>query len=111
MSSKIKNICVILVMGLIFLWGIIAGIERLVFLHAEQYPNFLVKNTVTLDSKEKIYQLIDLTCPQGGTDIVKRNDAFYLRCGFFLPKSYVTKIFIVKQSSANESEKNKEEGT
>lgn len=111
MSSKIKNICLIIMISLIFLWGIMAGIERLVFLHAEHYPDFLVKETVTLDSKDKLYQLIDLICPQGGTDIVKRKDALYLRCGYFLPKSYVTKVFIVEHSSANGAEKNKEYGT
>jgi len=45
--------------------------------------------------------LIKLSCPQGGADIIERNDAHYFRCGFVWPASEVTKVFILNKSSSN----------
>ncbi|HCR5301036.1 TPA: hypothetical protein OO086_002513 [Legionella pneumophila] len=92
MKPIAKNFGVIICIGLIFLWSFIAAIERLVFLNTNSYPDFLVNQTVSLESKEKIHELIKLSCPQGGADIVERDNAYYFRCGFFWPTSVVTKV-------------------
>ncbi|KTC88307.1 hypothetical protein Ldro_0795 [Legionella drozanskii LLAP-1] len=73
------------------------GIERVVFFNSNQYPNFLVDHTISLDSKEKLYKLTELSCPHLGSDLVERNSVVYVRCGLFWPTSKVTKIYIVNK--------------
>ena len=92
MKSITKNLGVIVLIGLILLWSSIAAIERLVFFNTNLYPDFLVKKTVTLESKEKMFELIKQSCPQGGADLLERDNAHYVRCGLFWPMSKVTKI-------------------
>lgn len=99
MKPFIKDISVIFLIGLLMLWSFLAAIERLVFFNTNQYPNFLVNKTVSLESKEKMYELIKLTCPQGGADSIKRDDALYIRCGLFWPKSQVTKVYFVNNEN------------
>ncbi len=96
MKPIVKNLGVVVCIGLMFLWSIIAAIERLVFFNTNSYPDFLVNKTVSLESKDKMYDLIKQSCPQGGADIVERENAFYLRCGLFWPTSEVTKVQEVK---------------
>lgn len=92
MKPIIKDLGVILCIGLMLLWSCIAAIERLVFFNTNSYPDFLVNKNVSLNSKDKMYDLIKQSCPQGGVDIVERNEFHYFRCGFFWPTSQVTKV-------------------
>ena len=98
MKPNVKDLGVIVLIGLLLLWGFLAAIERLIFFHTNQYPDFLVNKTISLDSKEKMFEMIKSTCPQGGSDSIERADALYFRCGLFWPTSKVTKIFIKKPS-------------
>lgn len=97
MKPMLKNLGVIVCIGLMLLWSFIAAIERLVFFNTNSYPDFLVNQTVSLESKEKLYELIKLSCPQGGADIVKQDNTLYFRCGFFWPTSQVTKVQLVNK--------------
>lgn len=99
MKPIIKDLGVTILIGLILLWSFIAAIERLVFFNTNIYPNFLVNKTVSLESKEQMFELIKLSCPQGGADIIERTGAHYFRCGFFWPTSQVTKVFFNKSRS------------
>lgn len=103
MKPIIKDLGVIVLIALILLWSFIAANERLVFFNTNLYPDFLVNETVSLESKEKLFELIKQFCPQGGVDILEKNDAHYLRCGFLWPASKVMKLILVNKSSSNGS--------
>lgn len=105
MKLIIKDLSVIILIGLLLLWSFLAAIERLVFFNMNQYPDFLVSNTVSLESKEKMFELIKLTCTQGGADSIKRGDALYFRCGSLWPKSQVTKVYFVNKSNLEGSKR------
>lgn len=98
MKPIIKDLSVIVLIGLILLWSFLAAIERLVFFNTNQYPDLLVHKTISLESKEKRFELIKLICPQGGADTIEKENALYIRCGFLWPKSQVTKVNIVNKS-------------
>lgn len=100
MRPVIKDAGVIFLVGLLLLWGGIASIERLVFFNTNIYPDLFVNNTVSIESEDKMHELIESTCPQGGADIIKRNNTLYYRCGMFWPKSQVTKVTLVNKSNA-----------
>ncbi|WP_454783523.1 hypothetical protein [Legionella sp. WA2022007384] len=106
MKPIIKDLSVIILIGLLLLWGFLAAIERLVFFNTNLYPDFLVSKTISLESKEKMFELIKLTCPQGGADSIERDDVLYFRCGLLWPKSQVTKVYLVNKSNSDESNKN-----
>lgn len=99
MKPIIKDLSVIVLIGLLLLWSFIAAIERLAFFNTNLYPDFFVSKTVSLDSKEKMHELIKQSCPRGGADIVKRDNAQYSRCGLFWPTSQVIKIIILNKPS------------
>jgi hypothetical protein len=107
MKPIIKDISVIILIGLLLLWSFLAGIERLVFFNTNLYPDFLVNKTVSLESKDKMFEMIKLTCPQGGADSIERDNALYFRCGFLWPKSQVTKVYLMNKSNSDESNKTK----
>lgn len=92
MKPLVKDVGVIFLVGLLLLWGGVASIERLLFFNANLYPDVFVNNTVSIESKDKLHELIKLTCPEGGADIIEKNNAIYYRCGMFWPKSQVTKV-------------------
>lgn len=102
MKPIIKDLSVVALISLLLLWSFIAAIERLVFFNTNLYPDFLVTKTVSLESKEKMFELMKQSCPQGGADIVKRNNAQYFRCGLLWPTSQVIKIVILNKPSPNE---------
>lgn len=62
MKPITKDFGIVVLMVLILLWGFTASIERLVFFNTNLYPDFLVNKTVSLDSKEAIYELIKQSC-------------------------------------------------
>ncbi|MFT4060675.1 MAG: hypothetical protein QM652_14165 [Legionella sp.] len=64
MKPIIKDLSVVFLIGLIFLWSFLAAIERLIFFNTNQYPDFLVYKTISLGSKEKRLELIKLIYPQ-----------------------------------------------
>lgn len=97
MTQNIKRLSVIILIGLLMLWSFLAGIERLLFLNANYYPDFLVNKTLSLDSKEQIYKLIDLTCFHRESDIIEKKNGIYVRCGTFWPKTNVTKVNLLRK--------------
>lgn len=106
MKPIIKDLSVIFLIGLLLLWSFLAAIERLLFFNTNVYPDFLVNKTVTLESKEKMSELVKLTCPQGGASI-ERDKSLYFRCGFLWPKSQVTKVYLVNKSNSGKLNKMK----
>lgn len=100
MKSITKDLGVIILIGLLLLWSFIAGIERLVFFNSNQYPDFMVNKKISLDSKEKLYELPQLSCPNGN-DIVEKKDAIYLRCGLLWPLTQVSKISLTNTPAKN----------
>lgn len=66
MNPIIKDLGVIILIGLLLLWSFLAAIERLIFFNTNLYPDFLVNTKDSLESKEKMFELIKLTCPRVG---------------------------------------------
>ncbi|KTC89159.1 hypothetical protein [Fluoribacter dumoffii] len=100
MKSITKDLGVITLIGLLLLWSFIAGIERLVFFNGNKYPDFMVNKKISLDSREKLYKLTQLTCPDGN-DIVEKNGAIYVRCGLLWPLTQVSKISLINTPAKN----------
>jgi hypothetical protein len=99
----IKNLFVIVLIGLFMIWSIISGIERLAWYNSSLYPEFMINKKVNLESKQQVYDLIKSTCINGESDIIERNGALYVRCGSFWPKIRLMKIYIVNKSSSTSS--------
>ncbi len=53
-----------------------------------------------------MFELIKLTCTQGGADSIERDDVLYFRCCLLWPKSQVTKVYLVNKSNSDGSNKN-----
>ena len=62
LKTRIKNLMVIILIGSFMIYSILSGIERLIWANVKNYPAFLINDTIQLDSIEKVYELIDITC-------------------------------------------------
>ena len=94
MKSITKDLGVITLIGLLLLWSFIAGIERLVFFNSNQYPDFMVNKKISVDSKENLHKLTQLTCTKEN-DYVEKNGTIYVRCGLLWPLTQVSKISLI----------------